>query len=91
MTVGKPIPKSLLQPVITGPNERAMNQSNFQAITYNVLQVREKLQGVIGFASHWLKNWREIFKLITKRSNRNRSRVIKFDSHLKTALIILHF
>ena len=38
-----------------------------------------------GFASHWLKNWRESFKPITKRSNRNH--VITFDSHLKTALI----
>ena len=37
-----------------------------------------------GFPSHWLINWREIFKPITKRSNCNR--VITFDSHLKTAL-----
>ena len=36
-----------------------------------------------GFASYWLKIWRDIFKPITKRSNR--SRVITFDSHLKTA------
>ena len=40
-----------------------------------------------GFASHWLKNWRESFKPITKRSNR--SHIITFDSHLKTALIVL--
>jgi len=33
---------------------------------------------------HWLKNWRESFKPITKRSNRNQ--IITFDSHLKTAL-----
>ena len=38
-----------------------------------------------GFASRWLKNWREIFKLITKRSHPNR--VITFDSHLKTVLL----
>ena len=37
-----------------------------------------------GFAFHWQKNWRESFKPITKRSNRNH--VITFDSHLKTAL-----
>ena len=37
-----------------------------------------------GFTSRWLKHWREIFKPITKRSNRNR--VITFDNHLKTAL-----
>ena len=43
------------------------------------------MHGVIGFgfASHWLKNWREFFKPITKRGNRNH--VITFDSHLKTA------
>jgi len=34
--------------------------------------------------SHWLKNWRDSFKPITKRSNCNH--VITFDSHLKTAL-----
>jgi len=32
-----------------------------------------------GFASYHLKNWREIFKPISKPSNR----VITFDSHLK--------
>ena len=38
-----------------------------------------------GLAFHWLKNWRDSFKPITKRSNRNH--VITFDSHLKTALL----
>ena len=67
-----------------------MNQSQFLAITCNSLKAREKsrLHGAIGFgsASHWLKNWRESFKPITKRSNRNH--VITFDSHLKTALLV---
>ena len=47
---------------------------------------RSRVQGAIGFgfASHWLKNWLEICKPITKRSNRNL--VITFDSHMKTAL-----
>ena len=66
-----------------------MNQSQFLGITSNSIKAREKsrVQGAIGlgFASHWLKNWRESFKPITKRSNR--SRVITFDSHLRTALI----
>ena len=66
-----------------------MNQSSFLAITYNSLERREKLRvgGAIGFgfASHWLKNWRDSFKPITKHSNRNH--VITFDSHLKTALL----
>ena len=65
-----------------------MSQSEFQAITCNLPKEREKwhVQGVIGFsfASHWLKNWCEIFKLIAKRRNLNR--VVIFDSRLKTAL-----
>ena len=65
-----------------------MNQSQFLANIWNLLKAREKSRahGAIGFgfASHWLKNWRESFKPITKRSNRNH--VITFDSHLKNAL-----
>ena len=87
MTVEKPKPKQLLRPITTGTNS-AMNQSQFLAITCNSLEAREKsrVQGAIdfGFASHWLKNWREFFQPITKRSNRNH--VITLDSHLKTAL-----
>ena len=89
MTVEKPKPKQLLRPITTGADS-AMNQSQFLAITCNSLKAREKsrVHGAIGFgfASHWLKNWRESFKPITKRSNRNH--VITFDSHLKTALYI---
>ena len=83
----KPKPKQLLRPITTGADS-AMNQSQFLAISCNSLEAREKsrVHGAIGFgfASHWLKNWRESFKPITKRSNRNH--VITFDSHLKTAL-----
>ena len=61
-----------------------MNQSELPAITSNLLKGRDvsRLQGAIGFgfSSHWLKNWREVFKPITKRSNRNHE--ITFDSHL---------
>ena len=89
MTVVKPKPKQLLRPITTGMNS-AMNQSQFLAITCNSLEAREKsrVHGAIdfGFASHWLKNWRESFEPITKRGNRNH--VITFDSHLKTALRI---
>ena len=88
MTVEKLIPKQLLRPIITGANS-AMNQSQFLAITYNLLKAREKsrVHGAIGFgfASHWLKNWREFFEPIIKRGNRNH--VIAFDGHLKTALV----
>ena len=87
MTVKKPKPKQLLRPITTGA-DNTMNQSQFLAITCNSLKAREKsrVYGAIGFGftSHWLKNWRESFKPITKRSNRNH--VIIFDSHLKTDL-----
>ena len=66
-----------------------MNQSQFLGITCNSHEAREKyrVHGAIGlgFASHWLKNWRDSFQPITKRSNRNN--VITFDSHLKIALL----
>ena len=85
MTVEKPKPKQLLRPIRTGADS-AMNQSQFLTITCNSLVAREKsrIHGVIGFDSHWLKNWHNPFKPITKRSNRNH--IITFDSHLKTAL-----
>ena len=64
-----------------------MNQSQFLAITCNSLEAQEKsyVHGTIGFgfASHWLKNWSESYKPITKRSNRNH--VLIFNSHWKTA------
>ena len=86
MTVEKPKRKQLLRPITTGAGS-AMYQSQFLAITWNSLEAREKsrVHGAIGFDSHWLKNWRESFEPITKRSNRNR--VITFNSHLKTALL----
>ena len=87
MTVEKPKPEQLLRPITTGAGS-AMNQSQLLAIICNLLKAREKsrLHGAIGFgfASHWLKNWRESLKTIIKRSNRNH--VITFDSYLKTAL-----
>ena len=52
-----------------------MNQSHFLAITCSSLKTQEKscVNGAIGFgfASHWLKNWRDSFKPITTCSNRN--------------------
>ena len=74
MTVEKPKPKQLLQPITRGADS-AMNQSEFLAITCNTLEAWEKsrVHGVIGFCfdSHWLKNWRESFKPITKHKNGN--------------------
>ena len=88
MTVETPIPKNLLRPITTEANS-AINQSDSLANACNLPKEREKsgVQGTIGFgfASHWLKNWREIFKPITKRSNCHC--VIALDSHLETAFI----
>ena len=76
MAVEKPKPKQLLRPITTGANS-TMNQSQFLAITYNSLKAREKsrVHGAIvfgfGFDSQWLKNWRESFEPITKRSDCN--------------------
>ena len=90
MTVEKPKPKELLRPIATETNS-TMNQSQFLVIICNSLEAREKsrVHGAIGFgfASQWLKNWRESFKPITKRSNRNHE--ITFDNHLKTAQLSL--
>ena len=59
MTVEKPKPKQLLQPITTGADS-TMNQSQFLAITCNLLNLQEKshVHSAIGFgfASHWLKN-----------------------------------
>ena len=85
MTLEKSKPKQLLRPFTTGADS-AMNQSQFRAIICNSLKAREKssVHGAIafGFASHWLKNWRESVKPIAKR-------LATFDSHLKTALITI--
>ena len=87
----KPKPKQLHRPITTGAGS-AMNQSQILAITCYSLEARERsrVHGAMsfGFSSHWLKNRRESFKPITKRSNRND--VITFDNHLKTAVYILH-
>ena len=87
MIVEKPKPKQLLRPITTEAGS-PMNQSQLLAITCNSPEAREKsrVHGAIGFgfASHWLKNWRDPFEPITKRCNRNH--VITFDSDLKTAL-----
>mgnify|MGYP000073153039 CR=1 FL=1 len=61
-----------------------MNKSQFLAITCDSLKAREKsrVQCAIGFS---FANWRESFKPITKRSNRNH--VIYFESCSKKDLL----
>ena len=75
---------NLLRPVKTRENSAWTNQ-NF----CNLIKARERSRieraTCFGFASYRLKNWRDIFKPITSRSNRNREST--FDSHLITALI----
>ena len=67
MIVEKPKPKYFFRTITTGALNSTMNQAD-------LLKAREKSQvhGAMGFGfvSHWLKNWRDIFKPITKRSNR---------------------
>ena len=46
------------------------------------------MRDAIGFAVHWLKNWREISQPIANPSNPNR--VITFDSRFKTVLYIFY-
>ena len=84
MTVEKPKPKQLLRPIITGAGS-AVNQSQFIE-NYSKRGEKSRVRGAFsfGFDSHWLKNWRESFKPITKRSIRNHG--FTFDIHLKTAL-----
>ena len=59
-------------------------QKRVNSVQKEVTNRKSRVHGAIGFGFDWLKNWRESFKPITKRSNRNH--VITFDSHLKTAL-----
>ena len=54
-----------------------MNQSEFP----EKAKKKSRIQGAIGFASRWLKNWRDIFRPITKRNNDNQNLVITFHSH----------
>ena len=81
------VEKAILRPITTKA-KGARNQSEFTEIACNLLKPlgKSRVQGAIGFgfASHWLKNWGEIFKPITKRNIGNH--VISFDRHFKTAL-----
>ena len=77
-----------ITPTNHNKDKQLLEPIRIPTITCNSPEAREKsrVHGALGFgfASHWLKNWHESFKPITKRSNRNH--VITFDSHLKTAL-----
>ena len=66
MTVEKPKPTLSLRPITTG-EACVINQSEFLAITCYKAQEKSFVKGALGFgfASHWLKHWRETFKPIT--------------------------
>ena len=65
MTVEKPVTKYQVLRPITTRAKSAINQSEFLAITCNLLKARGKsrVQGVIGlrFASDWLKKLAQDF------------------------------
>ena len=87
MSVVKPKPKQLLQPITTDANS-AMSQSEYETITCSWGKAREnaRVQAVIGiaFASHLLKKWCEFCWPITKQSNVKPKRTqFAFDTQLK--------
>ena len=88
MTTEKPRPKQLPRQIATGAKSIKINITEFLAITCNLLKAREKsrAQGAIGlgFASHLLKNWRDIFKPIMRCCNTNC--FVTLDSHLTASL-----
>ena len=46
----------------------------------------------LSFTSDWLRNWREFFNQSQSEVKQNQSKTrITFDTHLKTALVILFF
>ena len=61
-------------------------KQNSQACSLLKTREKSRMQGAIGFAAHWLKNWREMSQPIANRSNPNR--VITFDSRFKTVLYV---
>ena len=66
-----------------------MDQSELEENACNRCQARENTceRGTIGFgfASHWLRNWREFLQNVVKQNQSKRK--ITFDTRLKTALI----
>lgn len=66
-----------------------MNQSEFLAMSCNLLKARQKLRvlgaNCFGFGSHWLKNWRETFKPSPSLAIAIKQLI---DSHLKITLLM---
>ena len=70
-----------------------MNQSEFEANSWNRRQARENAYERVtigfGFASHWLRNWREFCQPIIEGSikKKQKSTRISFDTQLKTSYL----
>ena len=68
-----------------------MNQSEFLAISFNLLKVQEK-SCIWCFASHCLKNWSKIFQSITERSTCNHLITVCTSDRIKNCSIDdMHF
>ena len=84
MSVVKPKPKQLHQPITTNTNY-PMNQSELEANTCHRRQARENAceQVVIGLSvtSDWSRKWREIFQPITERSKAKPKQNANFFRH----------
>ncbi len=81
--------------VITLANQKGHRQfskpiktrSKYMKLARSTGNVREWITTGFGFSSDWLRKWREIFKLITKRSNAKPMQTqFIFDTQVKTAL-----
>ena len=87
MTVEKPKPKQFM--IVTNHN-RSRQRHEPITIPSNYLKLARSAGKITRTWRDWfcfslVENWRESFKPITKRINRNN--VITFGSHLKTALL----
>lgn len=65
----KPIPTKIFRPITAGA-DIVLKRLEFLAIPRNLFKARGKLcvKGEIGFVSHWLKNWCDIYSQNSRRN-----------------------
>lgn len=65
----KPIPTKIFRPITAGA-DIVLKRLEFLAIPRNLFKARGKLcvKGEIGFVSHWLKSWCDIYSQNSRRS-----------------------
>ena len=83
-------PKQLVSPITTD-EDSSLNPSEFEVITCTRRQAREnaRVQVAIdfGFASHWLRKWREFCQpIIERRKAKRKQTSITFESRRKADL-----